>query len=118
MAHILIVEDSELVSAALQTLLEAVGHRVSVAGSVRDALAAVDADPPQLTLLDLILPDGDGLAVARHLRAAHRDSTVVALTGRDASDVIDTCLAAGCETVLVKPVPTRELIARITAWLQ
>jgi DNA-binding response OmpR family regulator len=117
-AHILIVEDSELVSAALRTLLEAVGHRVSVAGSIRDALATADADPPEVTLLDLVLPDGDGLSVARHIRAARHQTIVFALTGRDEPEVAASCLSAGCHAVLVKPVPTRELISRITASLQ
>lgn len=114
--HILLVEDSALVSDALRILFEETGRRVTVAHTVRDAIAAAQRDPPDLTLLDLTLRDGDGLPVAEYLRAA-RAGTVVALTGRDERAVAERCLDAGCSAVLVKPVPTQELLARVAGWL-
>lgn len=115
-AHILIVEDSELVSGALRLLLETTGHRVSTAGTIADALGVVRADPPALALLDLTLPDGSGLLLVDPLRAAGCRA-VVALTGHDDDETRDQCLTAGCTDVLVKPVPTRELLAKAEAWL-
>jgi len=114
--HILIVEDSELVSGALRLLLEAAGYRVSTAAGIAEALGIVRTDPPALTLLDVTLHDGDGLLLVESLRAAGC-RVVVALTGHDDESTRQRCLAAGCADVLVKPVPTRELVARAQRWL-
>jgi DNA-binding response OmpR family regulator len=115
-SHILVVEDSELVSGAIQLLLETAGHRVSTAASIAEALGVARSDPPALVLLDLTLPDGDGLLLIEPLLAGGC-KTVVALTGHDDDLTRERCLAAGCTDVLIKPVPTRELIARTAGWL-
>jgi DNA-binding response OmpR family regulator len=115
--HVLLVEDNELVTGAMRILLETAGARVSIAGSVRDALGyAHSVDPPRLTLLDLTLPDGDGLTIIEPLRAAGT-KTFVALTGHD--DVITRrrCLEAGCTDVIIKPPRARELVAKAVEWL-
>src|SRR5688500_18159395 len=65
--HVLIVEDNELVTGALRILFEETGRRVTVAHSVAEAVRAGQSGPPDLLLLDLTLPDGDGLEVARSL---------------------------------------------------
>ena len=109
------MEDSELVTSALRILLESAGHRVSVAASVVQALGVAANDPPNLALLDLTLPDGDGLGLVTPLVAAGC-RTVVALTGHDDPATRRRCLAAGCADVLVKPVSARELVARTAAW--
>jgi DNA-binding response OmpR family regulator len=115
-AHVLLVEDNELVSDAMRVLFESADHRFSVAASVAETLDVVSNDPPDLALLDLTLPDGDGLTLVEPLHAAGC-KTVVALTGHDDRATRDRCLAAGCTDVLIKPVPTRELLAKSAAWL-
>ena len=115
--HVLVVEDNEDVVSAMRILLEAAGHRVSTAGSVAEALALVQHDPPGLVLLDLTLPDGDGLSLVAPMRAAGA-GVIVALTGHDDSLTRDRCLDAGCVDVLVKPVPARELARRAGEWLR
>ena len=117
-AHVLIVEDNELVTGALRALFEATGRRVTVAHSVADAVRAGENDPPDLLLLDLSLPDGDGLEVAKRL--AERGVTpraTVALTGRDDDATMKRCYDAGVTAVMLKPVPTRELLDRAAEWL-
>lgn len=113
--HVLIVEDNELVTGALRILLESADLRVSVAATIAEALPIARDDSPRITLLDLTLPDGDGLALVGPLRDAGC-STVVALTGRDDPETRARCLEAGCADVLLKPVPARELLARLAAW--
>src|SRR5919106_5042569 len=82
-AHVLIVEDNELVTGALRILFEETGRRVTVAHSVAEAIAAGENDPPDLLLLDLSLPDGDGLEVATSLtKSGVTPKATVALTGR------------------------------------
>src|SRR5258705_10268255 len=83
-AHVLIVEDNELVTGALRILFEETGRRVTVAHSIAEAIEAGESDPPDLLLLDLTLPDGDGLEVARSLaKRGVQPKATVALTGRD-----------------------------------
>lgn len=115
--HVLIVEDNEAVSGAFQTLVEAAGARVSVCGSVAEALEIGLADPARLVLVDLTLPDGDGLAVIEPLRRSG-SGTFVALTGHDDRETIDRCREAGCVDVLLKPVPVRELLTKVRGWLE
>lgn len=104
---------------AFRVLFEYMGRRVSVAATVSAALAAVGEDPPDLILLDLTLPDGDGLTVARTLKARtdRERPVVVALTGHDDPENRERCLEAGCVAMLLKPVPARELMARVDGWL-
>jgi two-component system KDP operon response regulator KdpE len=115
--HVLIVEDSEDVSSALKVLVEASGARVSVGRSVAETLAVGVPDPARLVLVDLTLPDGDGLTIIEPLRRAG-SGMFVALTGRDDQETVERCRAAGCADVLVKPVPARQLVAKIKAWLE
>jgi two-component system KDP operon response regulator KdpE len=115
-SHVLVVEDNELVSTALRLLLESADHRVSTAASVAESIGVASSDAPVLALLDLTLPDGDGLTLVAPLRAAGC-KTIVALTGHDDPETRERCLASGCSEVLVKPVPARELLNRIASWL-
>ena len=110
-AHVLVVEDNELVSSALRILFESVNHRLSVAASVAETLNVAEHDPPDLVFLDLTLPDGDGLVAVRPLLASGCRAIVV-LTGHDDYETRERCLAAGCAEVLVKPVPSRDLLAK------
>lgn len=116
--HVLVVEDDLNSAEALRFLYAETGHRATVAHSVADAVALASADPPDLVLLDLTLPDGDGLEVLEALRRADTwAGTVVALTGHDEPAVRRECLARGCREVLVKPVSIRELLRKTPGWL-
>jgi len=115
--HILIVDDSALVTGALRLLFEESGYDVSVAGTVREAVDAGTTRGVDVMLLDLTLPDGDGLSVVMSLRDRGAEPRVTAaLTGRDAAEVHSRCVAAGCRAVLVKPVPIADLITRVREW--
>ena len=116
--HLLLVDDSVLVTEALGVLFEETGHRVSTAASVAAAVAACVGDAPDVMVLDVTLGAEDGLAVLETLRRADRPLPVtVAMTGHDDDATRDRCLAAGCIAVLLKPVPTRELLRVIGALL-
>ena len=114
---VLLVDDSPLVTDALTVLLEATGHRVRVADSVRSAVDAARAERPDVMLLDLTLPDGDGLAVLDQLRADDAaPRTAVALTGHDDPGTRERCVAAGCVDVITKPLSTADLLRRMRGW--
>ena len=116
--HVLVVEDNVLVSDALRLLLSASGFRVSIAGTVAEALEVCSRGPPRLMLLDLTLPDGDGLGAVAALRErGTMPDVTVALTGHDDPELSARCTSAGCAAVLVKPVPARELVRRVREWV-
>jgi DNA-binding response OmpR family regulator len=96
-------------------LLEEHGYSVAVADSVHSARLAYARFKPQVVLLDVVLPDGDGLLLVREWLNGgdgHR-SQVLALTGHADDETRLRCLEAGCRDVLIKPVTSTELIQRI-----
>ena len=109
MARVLVVEDHVDAGDAMRMLLEAGGHDVRVARTVATAVAACDESPVDLMLLDLTLPDGQGLDVLTRVTTAPR--VTVALTGWDEPAIIARCREAGCHDVLLKPVAARTLLA-------
>lgn len=114
----LIVEDNALVTSATRILLEDAGFRVSTAARVAEALSTCRRDRPDAVLLDLKLPDGDGLQLLTHLREDGDPLPVVAaITGRDEPEIRARCLRAGCVDVVVKPVDVRALATRLRAWI-
>jgi DNA-binding response OmpR family regulator len=116
-AHVLVAEDNDLVAGAMRLLFEESGYRVTICATVEATVAAASSDPVDVLLLDLGLPDGDGLGALAELRRLGAQPRVsVALTGRDEPEVASRCIEAGCTAVLVKPVPARELIARVAEW--
>ena len=115
---VLIVDDSSHVTGPLQILFEETGRRVATADSIASAVRACEKERPDLMLLDISLPDGDGLSVLSLLAGKSALPPVtVALTGHDDPLTVQRCRAAGCRDVLLKPVPVRELLRRAAEWL-
>ena len=100
-----------MISGALKTLLESSGFDVTIAATAQEASAWSDSEPADVMLLDITLPDGDGLSVIEALDARGlRPLTTYAMTGHSDAETRNRCLAAGCEDVLLKPVPVKELL--------
>jgi DNA-binding response OmpR family regulator len=118
MTRLLLVEDDETIGQALRNSLTAHGHGVAWETTGRGALRAAAGDPLDLVLLDLGLPDLDGVAVCRELRVAQPDAVVVILTARDEEMDVIIGLEAGADDYLTKPVRLAELHARIRAHLR
>ena len=117
--HILLVEDSALVCDALRILFEETGHRVTVAGTAAAAVAAAQAERPDVMLLDLGLPDADGLRVLQILTETESAPRVtIALTGDGTEATAARCRAAGCHSVLLKPVPAMVLLTKVREALE
>src|SRR4029079_18686014 len=102
MTHILIVEDESEIAGYLRRGLAFEGYSAEIAANGLSALAAARERPPDLVVLDLMLPGVDGLEVARRLRAAS-DVPIIMLTARDAVPDRVAGLEAGADDYLVKP---------------
>jgi two-component system, OmpR family, response regulator MprA len=116
--RILIVDDDPAVASSLGRALRLDGYDVDDADSGRAALEALALTPPDAVILDLGLPDIDGLEVCRRLRATGDDTPVLMLTARDAVNDRVQGLDAGADDYLVKPFALAELLARLRALLR
>src|SRR5436190_10349603 len=113
-ARILIVEDSVLVTDAFRVLFEEAGYDVDAAASVAEGISRASAAPVDVLLLDLSLPDGSGLDIVDALRTrGSLPRATLVMTGHNDAASRRMCLDAGCAEVLLKPVPTREIIRQI-----
>jgi DNA-binding response OmpR family regulator len=114
---LLIVEDNADVIDAMRILFEHNGFRVSSATNVAEAVQIGVHDRPEVVLLDVSLHDNeDGLEVlARWRECGVVLPRILALTGHADEETWTRCTAAGCEAVLLKPVPSADLVARVKA---
>jgi two-component system, OmpR family, response regulator RegX3 len=114
---ILMVEDEESITEPLAEALDREGFDTRVAGTVADALAAAEAELPDLVLLDVMLPDGSGYDVARALRERSK-VPIIMLTARGEETDRIVGLELGADDYVVKPFSAREVAARIRAVLR
>ncbi len=117
MPHILIVEDENEIAGYLRRGLAFEGFTVEIAPNGLAALSAARERPPDLVVLDVMLPGVDGLEVARRLRSVS-DVPIIMLTARDAVPDRVAGLEAGADDYLVKPFAFEELLARIRVQLR
>jgi len=115
--RVLVVEDDEDIAQALQRSLRMEGYEVRTVADGRAALEHERAFAPDLVILDLGLPELDGLEVARSLRDGD-DVPILILTARDALESRVEGLDAGADDYLVKPFERQELLARMRALLR
>jgi two-component system response regulator MprA len=117
-SRVLVAEDDRSVRESLVRALRLEGYDVDAVTDGEQALAAIESDPPDLLVLDIMMPNVDGLTVCRRLRARHVDVPILMLTARhEVSDRV-TGLDAGADDYLVKPFALDELSARMRALLR
>ena len=116
--RILVVDDDPAVRRSIDRALRLEGYEVVAVSSGGEALEALAQAPPDALILDLGLPDLDGLTVCRRMRSAGDDTPVLMLTARDAVDDRVQGLDAGADDYLVKPYALAELLARLRALLR
>ncbi|HEX6276947.1 MAG TPA: response regulator transcription factor [Polyangiaceae bacterium] len=117
MKHVLVVDDEKRIREVVEYALAKAGYRVTTAPDGEQALAAVEADPPDVVVLDVMLPGSDGLEVCRRIRAK-RATPILFLSARN--DEVDRIvgLEIGGDDYLTKPFSPRELVARVRAVLR
>ena len=115
MARILLVEDDPPLRAVLFRTLTRAGHTVETASRVAAAAEACRTGAPEILILDLGLPDGDGLEFLASLLPPVRPPSVLVLSARSQESVKVTALDLGADDYLTKPFGTAELLARLRA---
>src|SRR6516165_2512398 len=116
--RILIVEDEVRIAELVEGALARAGLVSDTVALFADAKAALAVTPYDAAILDLGLPDGDGLRLIRDLRLARSQIPILVLTARDTVDERVCGLDSGADDYLVKPFATTELIARTKALLR
>jgi len=113
---LLVVDDEPAIRRLLGASLTRAGYRVVEAGTAREALAALAIDKPEAVLLDLGLPDRDGLELIALMKGA--GAAVLVVSARDATDEKVTALDLGADDYVTKPFDTEEVLARIRTALR
>ena len=113
-----IVEDDAAIRRHVAEALRREGYSVAEWGTAADALRGIRAAPPSLVVLDLGLPDADGLDVCRDLAKSHPDLPILILTARHDEEACVRGLNLGADDFMTKPFRVRELLARLQAVLR
>ena len=118
-ARILLAEDNEVNQLVARKILEKAGLMVKIANNGREALDMIEAEPFDLVLMDIQMPEMDGLEAARHLRAnpKYRDLPVVAMTAHAMSGDRELSLEAGMNDHVTKPINLPELFSTLVRWI-
>lgn len=108
--RILVVDDEPSIQILFEQVLSSVGYYVTVVGRSRQALAQVRSREFDVAVVDLSLPDEDGLEVIREMRSASPHLRILAISGFMVGDVPHQALAAGAAATLLKPTPPETLL--------
>ena len=117
MNRVLVVDDEPDLRISYERLLRREGYRVVTAGSRREGLHLVMAEPPKLVISDLKLPDGDGIEIVRAARALAPPVPVILVTAFASAATREAALASGASAILVKPFAASELLRLVRAEL-
>jgi two-component system response regulator MprA len=115
--RILVVDDDPRIASSLRRALVYEGYEVDTAGDGTEGLSKAREQPPDLVILDVMMPGLDGIEVCRRLRA-EGDVAILMLTARDATSARVEGLDSGADDYLVKPFAYEELLARVRALLR
>ena len=113
--RLLVIEDDAAIARLLEVELDEAGYEVAVAATGADGLAAVEREHPDLVILDVRLPDLDGLSVCRAMRRSGHRTPILMLTALDRVGDRVIGLDAGADDYLAKPFAIEELLARLRA---
>lgn len=116
MAHILLIDDEELVRAALREMMTSAGHTVAEAGNGKEALTLFDAATPDLVITDILMPEQEGLQTIAHMRSLRPAIKIIAITGGGgprSSDLFRYATMLGARRALAKPFRKKDLLDAI-----
>jgi DNA-binding response OmpR family regulator len=119
-ASILVADDEPNIVLSLEFVLKQAGFRVRTAADGEAALTAIAEEPPDLVLLDVMIPGRDGYSVCQEIRSnpAWRDVRIIMLTAKGGEVQREKGLSLGADEYVTKPFSTRELVDRIRRMLE
>lgn len=117
-SRVLIIEDDPALRRGLRDNFEAQGYRVQLERDGRAGLAAALAKPPELLVLDIMLPKLNGYEICRALRARRLEMPIIMLTAKGQEEDVIRGLELGADDYVTKPFSIRELLARVKAFLR
>lgn len=103
MALVLVVDDAAFMRMRLRKVLEADGHEVIEAGNGSEAVAAYDEHKPDITLMDITMPEMDGLEALRTIRAKHPDAKIIMCSALGQESTVIEAIKSGAKDFIVKP---------------
>lgn len=118
--RVLVVDDEPNIVLSLEFLMRRAGFEVTVARSGGEALKALEGPPPDLMLLDVMMPEFDGYEVCERIRARPewRATKIIMLTARGREAERERGLALGADAYVTKPFSTRELVEQVKRMLE
>jgi len=118
--RVLLVDDSETVIQFEKLILRGMGFDISVAKNGRLALEQVAAQPPDLILLDIMMPEMDGVETLRHLKenSDSKSIPVIMVTTKGDPEMVERATEAGCDDYITKPVDKIELLEKVRKHLR
>lgn len=111
--NILVVDDDPVVQASCRRILEAEGHAVTVTSGAQEALAKLASGPCQLILVDVIMPEYDGLYLIGSVRARQPDLPILVMSGYPTPETIASGQRMGATHFIAKPFTPEELVAAV-----
>ncbi len=121
MARVLVIDDEEQVRTLIREVLEGAGHEVMEAGNGREAMKLYEANPTNVVITDLVMPEQDGLETIRELRRRFPAVKIIAVSGAQQKLNLDLLYVAeklGALRTLEKPFDIRKLVALVEELLQ
>jgi DNA-binding response OmpR family regulator len=115
---VLVVDDEPIVLKSCRMVLEAEGFEVTVAGSVQEALAAIEGQAPGLLLVDVKMPVLDGMYLMRQVREKRPGMPIIVMSGYSTRETIREALELGAATFIAKPFTPDELSATVRSILK
>jgi len=113
MARILVVDDAAFMRMKCSKLLVESGHEVMEAGTGAEAVEKYQADKPDAVLLDITMPDMDGLAALKELRKVDPDARIAMVTAMGQQSIVMEALKAGARDFVVKPFDAARVMAAV-----
>ncbi len=113
MASVLIIDDEKPVRNLLKEALESIGHQIVEAANGKDALQTIQSNPPSLVIVDIFMPEIDGIEIIKNIRRTQTDIKIIAMSGRaslNGVNLLEVAQRLGATYTLPKPFEIRHLI--------